>query len=113
MKPAAFLDAIGDVPLAAPPGEFVKVDGLYCGNGLLRDVVELGVCVVSPRPSPWLCATFNVVVSAGGCTAYCRRRGVESVAAATAPGGGGVRAYCALILRQTAWNLQVGCRLGF
>lgn len=52
MKPAGFLDAIGDVPLAVPPGESVKVDGLYCENGLLRVVVEVGVCVASPRPSP-------------------------------------------------------------
>lgn len=99
MKPAALLDAIGDVPLAPPPGEPVKADGLYCENGLLRDVVELGVCVVSPRPSPWFCARLNVVVSVGGCTAYWRRRGLGSDAVAAAPGGGGLRAYCALILR--------------
>lgn len=113
MKTAAVLDAIGDVPLAAPPGESVKVDGLYCENGLLRDVVELGVCVVSPRPRPWLCVTLNVVVNVGGCTVYCRRRGVGFVAVvATAPGGGGVRAYRALILGQRAQNLQVSCRRG-
>lgn len=89
MKPAVVLDAIGDVPLAAPLGEPVKVDGLYCENGLLRDVVELGVCAVSPRPSPELCSRLNVVVSVGGCTAYCRRRGVGSVVVATTPGGDG------------------------
>jgi len=46
LKPAEVRKAIGDVPLVVPPGDA----GIE--KGLLRDVVEEGVCTLTARP--WL-----------------------------------------------------------
>lgn len=65
-------------------------------KGLLNEVVEIGVRLISPSPEACVCPKPIVIVSAGGWTARRRHRG--DAAAVTPVCRSGAKEYWALIV---------------